>query len=140
VQASRVRQADAAAGGARVSMRAWHWNAPTCSVGSFTFDNDTTRNAGLGTVDLLQGNTRPTFDCTVMNPSGTSTVGRLAWNASTHLLTISGTIFIDGGLNFSGQSQANYTGFGTIYANGSVGTAGQSAICGHRPRCCSRPA
>jgi Tfp pilus assembly protein PilX len=106
------------------------WNAPTCSVGSFTFDNDTTRNASLGTVDLLQGNTRPTFDCTVTNPSGTSTVGRLAWNAITHLLTISGTIFIDGGLNFSGQSQANYTGFGTIYANGSVGTAGQSAICG----------
>jgi hypothetical protein len=105
------------------------WRTPTCSLGTFTFDNDSTKNASLGSVDLLQGNTRPSFDCTVTNTSGT-TVGRLAWNQITKLLTISGTIFIDGGLNFSGQSQANYTGFGTIYANGSVTTNGQAAICG----------
>jgi Tfp pilus assembly protein PilX len=106
------------------------WTAPSCSVGSFTFDNDATRNGSLGSIDLLQGNTRPTFDCTVRNPSGTSTVGRLTWNQVTKVLTITGTIFIDGGLNFSGQSQATYTGFGTIYANGSVTTNGQAAICG----------
>jgi hypothetical protein len=106
------------------------WNAPTCSIGSFTFDNNATRDGSVGMVDLLQGSTRPTFDCTVTNPSGTSTVGRLTWNQATKALTIAGTIFIDGGLNFSGQSQATYTGFGTIYANGSVTTNGQAAICG----------
>jgi hypothetical protein len=106
------------------------WNAPSCAIGSFTFDNDATRNASLGMVDLLQGNTRPTFDCTVTNPSGTTTVGRLTWNQTTKVLTITGTIFIDGGLSFSGQSQATYQGFGTIYANGQVTTNGQAAICG----------
>jgi Tfp pilus assembly protein PilX len=106
-----------------------HWNSPSCSVGSFTFDNNTTKDASLGSVDLFQSNSRPTFDCTVTNSSGT-TIGRLTWNQVTHVMTISGTIFIDGGLNFSGQSQVSYTGFGTIYANGLVTTNGQAALCG----------
>src|SRR5262245_6452019 len=107
-----------------------NWHNPVCSVGSFTFDNDTTLNASLGSVDLLQSNGRPSFDCTVYSPSGTTTIGRLAWNVSTKVITISGTILVDGGLSFSGQSLAKYTGFGSIYANGQVTTAGQAAICG----------
>jgi Tfp pilus assembly protein PilX len=105
------------------------WSSPNCTVGSFTFDDDSTRNGSLGPVDLFQSNTRPSFDCTVSNTSGV-TVGRLTWNVLTKVLTISGTIFLDGGLNFSGQSQASYTGFGTIYANGAVTTNGQAALCG----------
>ena len=107
-----------------------NWNNPVCSVGSFTFDNDTTLNASLGSVDLLQSNGRPSFDCTVWSPSGTTQIGRLAWNVTTKVITISGTILIDGGLTFSGQSLARYTGFGSIYANGLVTTSGQAAICG----------
>jgi hypothetical protein len=107
-----------------------NWNSPVCSLGSFTFDGDTTLNASLGSVDLLQSNTRPSFDCTVWNPAGTSQIGRLAWNLATKVLTISGTILIDGGLSFSGQTSATYTGFGSIYANGLVTTTGQAAICG----------
>ncbi|MDW8338281.1 MAG: hypothetical protein RMM28_03990, partial [Thermoleophilia bacterium] len=41
------------------------WNTPSCTTGSFVFDNNTTRNGSLGTVDLLQNNGRPSFDCTV---------------------------------------------------------------------------
>jgi hypothetical protein len=107
-----------------------NWHSPVCSTGSFVFDNDGTMNASLGSVDLLQGNTRPSFDCSVWNSSGTTRIGRLAWNSITHVLTIDGTIFLDGGLSFSGQSQALYSGFGTIYANGSVTTTGQAALCG----------
>jgi Tfp pilus assembly protein PilX len=107
-----------------------NWMNPVCSVGSFTFDGDTTLNASLGSVDLLQSNARPSFDCTVWNPSGTTQIGRLAWNVTTKVLTISGTILIDGGLSFSGQSSATYTGYGSIYANGLVTTNGQAAICG----------
>jgi Tfp pilus assembly protein PilX len=106
------------------------WKNPVCSVGTFTFDNDTTMNASLGSVDLLQGNTRPSFDCTVWNQAGTTQIGRLAWDQTNEVLTISGTIFIDGGLSFSGQSAARYTGSGSIYANGLVTTSGQAAICG----------
>ena len=107
-----------------------NWHSPICTVGSFVFDGDTTLNASLGSVDLLQSNGRPSFDCTVWNSSGTTQIGRLAWNLTTKVLTISGTILIDGGLSFSGQSSARYTGFGSIYANGLVTTAGQAAICG----------
>jgi Tfp pilus assembly protein PilX len=107
-----------------------NWRNPVCAVGSFTFDNDTTLNASLGSVDLLQSNGRPSFDCTVYSPSGTTTIGRLAWDLSTKVITISGTILLDGGLSFSGQSLARYTGFGSIYANGQVTTSGQAAICG----------
>ena len=107
-----------------------NWHSPICTVGSFVFDGDTTLNASLGSVDLLLSNTRPSFDCTVWSPSGTTQIGRLAWDLTTKVLTISGTILIDGGLSFSGQSSARYTGFGSIYANGLVTTAGQAAICG----------
>ena len=107
-----------------------NWSAPTCTVGSFTFDNNTTRNTSLGSVDLLSNNSRPSFDCTVKNPSGTTTIGRLAWDLPTKVLTISGTIFIDGNLTFSGNSQARYTGSGTIYANGSMSASGNTSLCG----------
>ncbi len=107
-----------------------NWSAPTCSVGSFTFDNDTTRNGSVGTVDLLQNNGRPSFNCTVRNPAGTQVIGTLAWDVSTKVLTISGTIFVDGGLTLAGNSRARYTGFGTIYANGTVGASGNSSLCG----------
>jgi len=107
-----------------------NWLNPVCSVGSFTFDNDTTLNASLGSVDLLQSNGRPSFDCTVWSPSGTTQIGRLAWDVTTKVITISGTVLLDGGLSFSGQSLARYTGFGSIYANGTVSTSGQAAICG----------
>ena len=78
------------------------WHNPVCSVGSFVFDGDTTLNGSLGSVDLLQSNARPSFDCTVWNQSGTTQIGRLAWNVTTKVLTISGTILLDGGLTFSG--------------------------------------
>jgi hypothetical protein len=107
-----------------------NWANPVCSVGSFTFDNNTTLNASLGSVDLLQSNARPSFDCTVWSPSGTTKIGRLAWDVTTKVITIDGTILMDGGLSFSGQSLARYTGFGSIYANGPVTTSGQAAICG----------
>jgi Tfp pilus assembly protein PilX len=106
------------------------WSTPVCSVGTFSFDDNTTRNSSLGTVDILLNNTRPSFDCVVKNPSGTTVIGRLAWDLPTKVLTISGTIFIDGGLSFSGGSQARYQGFGTIYANGSVTSSGQTSLCG----------
>lgn len=106
------------------------WSSPICTIGSFTFDNDTSKNGSLGTVDFLQGNTRPSFDCAVPKTSGSGNVGRLQWDQATKVLTITGTIFIDGGLYFAGQSQARYEGFGTIYANGSVTTNGQSSLCG----------
>lgn len=106
------------------------WSTPSCATGSFTFDNDTTRNGSLGTVDLLQNNGRPSFDCTAYGLDGITPVGRLAWDVATRVLTIDGTVFIDGGLTLAGNSQARYTGTGTIYANGSVSASGNTSLCG----------
>jgi Tfp pilus assembly protein PilX len=101
-----------------------NWNSPTCSPGTFQFDNDSASNQSVGTVNLFRG---ASFDCTVTDGSGV-TVGRLAWDKTTSTLTVNGTIFIDGNIALS--DSGNYTGNGTIYANGTINGSGQVVICG----------
>lgn len=104
------------------------WNQPVCSTGSFTFDNNGTRNTSLGNVDILTGSS---YNCTVYTDSSKTQIeGSLAWNAATKVLTINGTVYIDGNLVMAGGDQASYAGFGTIYVNGTVTTNGNSALCG----------
>jgi hypothetical protein len=102
------------------------WSSPVCSVGSFTFDDNTTRDTSVGDVDLFPASS---YDCTV-NDSGGGYVGRLTWDASTSVLTIDGVIYIDGNMALNGGDQAQYTGSGTIFVNGTVTTNGNSALCG----------
>jgi Tfp pilus assembly protein PilV len=105
-----------------------NWNAPTCSTGSFTFDNNTTMDASLPETTLFSGSS---FNCTVKDSSG-NTVGSLAWDKSTSTLTVNGAIFIDGDINVP-SGTVNYKGDGTIYVNGSL-HGGQNvsgtSICG----------
>jgi hypothetical protein len=50
-----------------------------------------------------------------------SGLGKLSWNASTHALTISGTIFIDGSILIdTGSALSTYSGQGVIYAYGTL--------------------
>ena len=102
------------------------WDHPVCSTGGFTFDNDGARNASVNTSTLYGSS----YDCTVKDPTGTTVVGRLAWNNTTHALTVSGILFIDGNLHLSGGAQASYTGTAALYVNGSMQTNGNSALCG----------
>ena len=102
-----------------------NWSTPTCSVGSFTFDTNTTRNSSIGTADIFGSST---FDCTVTNSSGT-TVGRLAWNSTTKVMTISGLIFIDTAKLNTSSKDATYTGKGSIYSNGTI-VFSSSNLCG----------
>jgi Tfp pilus assembly protein PilX len=102
------------------------WSTPVCSTGSFTFDNDTTRNMSVGSIDLFPSSN---YDCRIYNASSVE-VGRLAWNDSTDTLTIDGKVFLDGNLALNGGDQAQYTGFGAIFVNGTVTTDGNSTICG----------
>ncbi len=106
------------------------WNHPVCSTGSFTFDNNGTRNTSVGTVDIL---TASSYTCTVYkdnNHVAGNEEGTLSWNAATKVLNISGIIYIDGNLQFAGGDQATYTGFGALYVDGTVTTNGNSAFCG----------
>ena len=93
---------------------------------SALFDNDSTMNNSLGTVDFLNFGS---FDCRYYDSNG-DLVGRLKWQTGDPgTLTIDGTIWIDGNISFSGQNNATVSGRGTMYATGTVGFSGQAKLC-----------
>ena len=108
------------------------WNQPVCSTGSFTFDNNGTRNTSVGTFHLV-GN--PDFNCTVYKDSSHvagNEEGTLAWSNATKTLTASGTLYIDGNLAFTGGDIGKYVTVGqgaAIYVDGTVSVSGNSAFC-----------
>jgi hypothetical protein len=46
--------------------------------------------------------------------------GELSWNAATKVLTIRGTVFIDGSATIQNGSINSYSGFGAIYLSGTL--------------------
>jgi Tfp pilus assembly protein PilX len=50
----------------------------------------------------------------------TTVAGELSWNAATKVLTIKGTVFIDGSATIQNGSINSYSGFGTIYLSGTL--------------------
>ena len=112
-----------------------NWKGAQCSgPGSFTFDTDTTPNGLVPTTTLMPAGT--SFDCTVWDPTGTTKVGHLAWDATAKQLSISGTIWIDGNVDLSNSGTyvkdsvvAGANG-GTIFVNGIVTGASNITICG----------
>jgi Tfp pilus assembly protein PilX len=90
------------------------------------FDNDTTQNNSAGTFELL-----PSSSYTCVSQSGSS-VGQLSWNNSTKVLTINGSVFIDGNLTIS--QTGTYTGTGVIEVAGTVTFNGNSTkLCAENP-------
>jgi hypothetical protein len=93
---------------------------------SALFDNDSTMNGSIGTVDFLNFGS---FDCRYYSSSG-NLVGRLKWQSGNPgTLTILGTMWIDGNLSFAGTHNATVSGKGTIYGTGTIGFSGQAKIC-----------
>ena len=112
------------------------WSTPTCTTGSFTFDNDLLRNSSVSGANLFPASS---YDCTITKLPSTATVGRLIWNAGTKKLTVSGTIFIDGSMSIASNTSASYgtsttspsvVSDGAIYLNGTMTTNGGSTLCG----------
>jgi Tfp pilus assembly protein PilX len=91
-----------------------------------TFDNDqgatpdpTKRNRSVsGSVDLTKSGS---YTCRTM--LGSEVLGELSWNDSTNVLTVKGTIFIDG--NAKVTQSARYVGQATIYLSGSFAVTGR---------------
>ena len=75
-----------------------NWNAPTCSTGSFIFDNNTTMDDESLANDALQ---RIELQLLGQGQCGGNTVGTLAWDNATKTLTVNGTIFIDGDITLA---------------------------------------
>ena len=117
-----------------VDLPGWYLNALPgprhgCTSGSFPggFDNDATMNASLGTVNLTPATA---YDCQVRDVSG-NLLGRIAWTpGSPGLLTVAGTIFIDGSVAFSNSTRVVYQGSATLYLAGTFKLANSSSLCG----------
>lgn len=124
-----------------VDLSSWYYNAHPgprhpCTVGSFPggFDNDTAPNASRAAVDLTPSTA---YDCRVYDAAG-ALVGQLTWvpgvSGAPGTLTIAGTIYFDGDVEFRQYNKAVYSGRATIYAAGDITFANQSMLCGD-PEC-----
>jgi len=95
-----------------------------CAAGGLTstnFDNDTTRNTSLSTAFNLTPGTN--YTCQTTNANG-FVIGELDWDASSHILSVRGTVFIDGNVTINGV--VKYRGvnkYGT-HPSGSDGSDG----------------
>jgi hypothetical protein len=95
-----------------------------CAAGglaSTNFDNDTTRNTSLTTAFNLTPTTN--YTCQTKNSNG-FVIGELDWDATNHILSVRGTVFIDGNVTINGV--VKYRGvnkYGT-HPSGSDGTDG----------------
>jgi Tfp pilus assembly protein PilX len=97
-----------------------------CTSGTFPggFDTNTTRDNSRSAADLTPATS---YSCTVT--SGSSTLGKLIWDATAQTLQIAGIIYIDGDITLSAPD-AVYSGRGTIYTSGTVTFDNDDNLCG----------
>jgi hypothetical protein len=84
------------------------------------FDGDGVMNKSVANTNALWGST---YVCK------TATGGSIAWNATSHVFTISGTVFVDGDLTLASTTNIIYQGRGNVYFYGTLNMSGQSYIC-----------
>ncbi len=110
----------------QIDMAFWYVNAKpgprqacTTTVGSPpVWDNDSTYNLSLPVDDAWSEVTplNRSYTCQVHDAQN-NLLGELSWNHTTSVLTIFGTIFLDGDFRFDDNGQiAHYQGRGIIYA------------------------
>jgi Tfp pilus assembly protein PilX len=101
---------------------------PKFDTASGAPDNSINWSASPTTVINLTPNT--SYTCKSM--AGSTTLGELSWDAATKLLTVKGTIFIDGSITIAPGGTARYKGQATIVASGTFGMK-NSTICATHP-------
>jgi hypothetical protein len=101
---------------------------PTFDTAGGTADNSINWSASPTTVVNLT----PAASYTCKSTAGSTTLGELSWNNTTKLLTLKGTIFIDGSITIAPGGTARYTGNATIVASGTFGMK-NNAICATHP-------
>jgi hypothetical protein len=90
-----------------------------------TWDNDGVRNNSVPVFNLTSSTS---YTCRVGPVS--SPTGELSWNATTRVLTVHGTMFIDGSLKLTNGLLNSYDGQGTIYLSGTVYVNNNTKLCG----------
>jgi hypothetical protein len=86
-------------------------------------------NAANGSV-TTPFNLTPTTSYTCRVGSADNPYGELSWDASTRVLTIRGTIFIDGSIYSNNGLLNSYNGQGTLYVRGTFLLDNNSKLCG----------
>jgi hypothetical protein len=95
-------------------------------------DNSINWSASPTTVINLTPAASYTCESRAGSTPGSPLLGELSWNASTNLLRVKGTIFIDGSITINPGATARYTGEATIVASGTFGMK-NSTICATHP-------
>ncbi|HEU4450175.1 MAG TPA: hypothetical protein VFR63_09395 [Gaiellaceae bacterium] len=90
-----------------------------------TWDNDGVRN---NSVPLFELTAASSYTCRV-GPANNPT-GELSWNAATKVLTVYGTMFIDGSLTITNGTLNSYNGQATIYLSGTLYLGNNTKLCG----------
>jgi Tfp pilus assembly protein PilX len=90
-----------------------------------TFDNDLVQDR-----DAPRANLTPSSSYVCRTYLGTELLGELSWNNSTKMLTVRGTIFIDGDVYVS--QMGAYTGQATLYMAGSFSMSSSNKLCAVR--------
>jgi len=90
-------------------------------LASTNFDNDTTRNTSLTTAFNLTPATN--YTCQTKNSNG-FVIGELDWDATNHILSVRGTVFIDGNVTINGTVKYRGVNKYGLHPSGSDGTDG----------------
>jgi type II secretory pathway pseudopilin PulG len=90
-----------------------------------TWDNDGVRNNSVPVFNLTPSSS---YTCRV-GPAATPT-GELSWNATTKVLTVYGTMFIDGSVKLTNGALNSYNGQATIYLSGTAYMSNNTKLCG----------
>jgi Tfp pilus assembly protein PilX len=92
-----------------------------------SFDNDLTRNNSLSSFNLTPSTS---YTCQTKNTNG-FVIGELDWDATNHILSVRGTVFIDGNVTINGYVKyrgVNKDGLHPSGSNGSDGTGGMMVM------------
>jgi len=90
-----------------------------------TWDNDGVQNNSVPVFNLTSSSS---YTCRV-GPVASPT-GELSWNETTKVLTVYGTVFIDGSIKLMNGLLNSYNGQGTIYLAGTVYMNNNTKLCG----------
>ena len=116
---------------------AWYEN----SIPGPSLDCSTANGARSGTPptwdnDGVMNNSVPVFNLTAWSSytcrvgPASSPTGELSWDANTRVLTVFGTMFIDGSVKVTNGLLNSYNGQGTIYLAGTVYMNNNTKLCG----------
>jgi hypothetical protein len=109
-----------------------------CDVRSGTppvLNPDTLLDADAGNVNLWPGSS---YVCrkTVDGTAGGAVVSELSWNNSTKVMTVKGTIVLDGNVNVTAPTlDVTYNGSATLYVNGTFALSGSNNYVCANPSC-----